>query len=210
MLWRDGGDTFGVTTTAPDGRELVDVEGPAEWRAWLMEHHERPSGVWLALPRKQGEQEPSLTYAAAVEEALAYGWIDSKSNRLDATRSLLWMSPRKPKSGWSKVNKARIAKLEREGRMAAPGRAAVAAAKRSGTWTALDAVEALEVPVDLGRALSADERAMRHFDAFPPSARKGILTWIADAKREETRERRIAETVRLAARNERANQWRPR
>ena len=86
-----------------------------------------------------------------------------------------------------KLNQARLAKLEREGRMAAPGRAAVAAAKRSGTWTALDAVEALEVPVDLGRALSADERAKRHFDAFPPSARKGILTWIADAKREETR-----------------------
>ena len=210
MTAGDGGDTHGVTATAPDGRELVGAAGPAEWRAWLVEHHERRTGIWLVLPRKQGEAEPSLTYDEAVEEALAYGWIDSKSNRLDEARSLLWMSPRRPKSGWSKLNKARIAKLEREGRMAAPGRAVVAAAKRSGTWTALDAVEALEVPVDLGRALSADKRAKRHFDAFPPSARKGILTWIADAKRDETRERRIAETVRLAARNERANQWRPK
>ena len=199
-----------MTTTAPDGRELVEAEGPAEWRAWLAEHHERPSGVWLVLPRKQGDAEPSLTYAEAVEEALAYGWIDSKSNRLDAVRSLLWMSPRKPRSGWSKLNKARIAKLEREGRMAAPGRAVVAAAKRSGTWTALDAVEALEMPADLRRALAADARAKRHFDAFPPSAKKGILAWIAAAKRDVTRERRVVETVRLAARNERANEWRPR
>lgn len=199
-----------MTATAPDGRELVEAAGPAEWRAWLVEHHERQTGVWLVLPRKQGEAEPSLTYDEAVEEALAYGWIDSKSNRLDEARSLLWMSPRRPKSGWSKLNKERIARLEREGRMAAPGRAVVAAARRTGTWNALDAVEALELPADLREALAADAGAKRHFDAFPPSARKGILTWIADAKREETRARRIAETVRLAARNERANQWQPR
>ena len=118
----------------------------------------------------------------------------------------MWMSPRKPSSGWSRSNKERVERLEREGLMTDAGRAAVEAAKRNGSWSLLDSVEALEEPDDLAAALNASPAARAHFDAFPPSARKLILTWIATAKREETRLKRIEETTRLAAENIRANQ----
>ena len=141
-----------------------------------------------------------------VEEALCFGWIDSKAMTLDEERAGMWMSPRKPQSAWSQSNKERVARLERAGRLRPAGIAAIARAKESGAWTLLDSVEALEVPADLAAALARDRDAERHFRAFPPSARKRILFWIASAKREETRRRRVEETVRLAARNERANQ----
>lgn len=189
---------------APDGRPLVHPKSRKGWRLWLSRNHARSPGVWLATYRKETGK-PRVDYAEAVEEALAFGWIDSKSNRLDDERSLLWMSPRKPSSGWSKVNKERIERLERQGLMAEAGRAVVDAAKRSGSWTALDAIEALEEPEDLAEALHASPAARTNFDAFPPSSKKVILTWIATAKREETRRRRVEETVRLAAENVRAN-----
>ena len=120
------------------------------------------------------------------------------------------MTPRKPKSGWSRPNKERIERLLAAGLMAPAGLAAVEAARASGTWTALDAVERLEEPAELARALDADADARRHWDAFPRSAKRGILEWISNAKKPETRARRVAETARLAARDERANQWRPK
>ena len=175
------------------------------WRAWLERHHATSSGVWLVSFRKETEK-PRVEYPEAVEEALCFGWIDSKSTRLDDERTLLWMSPRKPGSGWSRSNKERVARLERDGLMADAGRAAVEAAKRSGAWSALDSVEALEVPDDLAAAFARDRTAKANYDAFPPSSRKLILAWIASAKRPETRAKRIQETVRLAAQNIRANQ----
>lgn len=189
---------------APDGRDMVHPMTRAEWRAWLAENHGRTEGVWVAAYRK-ATGKPRVDYADIVEEALAYGWIDSRANKLDDERSLLWLAPRNPKSGWSRVNKDRIAKLERAGLMAAPGRRAVGEAKRSGAWSSLDKVEALEIPPDLARALAQNETAKTYFEAFPPSSKKIILGWIETAKRPETRSRRIDETVRLAARNERAN-----
>jgi uncharacterized protein YdeI (YjbR/CyaY-like superfamily) len=189
---------------APDGRPFVHPKSRSGWRLWLSRNHARSSGVWLAAYRKETGK-PRVEYADAVEEALAFGWIDSKSNRLDHERTLLWMSPRKPTSGWSKSNKERIERLERLGLMTDAGRAVVDAAKRSGSWTALDAIEALEEPEDLAAALEASPAARTNFDAFPPSSKKIILSWIATAKRQETRRKRVDETVRLAARNIRAN-----
>ena len=136
-----------------------------------------------------------MEYPEAVEEALCFGWIDSKSNKLDELHSLLWMSPRKPRSGWSKSNKERIERLERAGLLTEAGRAVVEDAKRSGAWTSLDSAEALEIPDDLATALAANAEAAANYDAFPPSSKKIILTWIGSAKRPKTRERRIAETV---------------
>lgn len=166
----------------------------------------RPSERRLVRHLQEGDRKPRVEYDDAVEEALAFGWIDSKANTLDDERSLMWMSPRKPKSGWSKLNKERIARLERNGSMAPAGRAVVASAKKSGAWALLDKVEALEVPDDLRDALSGNPLANEFFDRFPPSAKKGILTWVASAKRDATRQKRIEETVRLAAENKRANQ----
>jgi uncharacterized protein YdeI (YjbR/CyaY-like superfamily) len=116
------------------------------------------------------------------------------------------MSPRKPGTGWARTNKERIERLMADGRMAPPGLAKIEAARRDGSWTLLDSVEALEVPADLEQALASYPHAARHFHAFPPSARKRILQWIVLAKKPETRAARVAEAARLANENVRANQ----
>jgi uncharacterized protein YdeI (YjbR/CyaY-like superfamily) len=179
----------------------------AEWRAWLEDNHGRAEGVWL-ISYKKATGKPRVEYEEAVEEALCYGWIDSKPNKLDAERSLLWFAPRKAGTGWSKPNKERVAKLLDAGLMAPAGLAKITAAQADGSWYALDAVEALEIPSDLDQALTANPTARSYFDAFPRSVKRGILEWIATAKRPETRARRVEETVTLAAENVRANQWR--
>lgn len=179
----------------------------AEWRAWLHEHHERDAGVWF-IAYKKATGKPRVEYDEAVEEALCFGWIDSKPQKLDAERSMLWFAPRKPGSGWSRVNKERIARLVAGGLMMPAGLAKIEAARQDGSWDALDAVEALEIPPDLAAALAAYPNASTYFDAFPRSVKRGILEWISNAKKPETRANRIAETARLAEENLRANQWR--
>lgn len=191
---------------ALDAAPQVHAETREAWRAWLDAHHATTPGAWL-VSWKKATGRPFVSYDDAVEEALAVGWVDSQPRTLDAGRAMRYFAPRKAGSGWSAPNKARIARLEAEGRMAPAGAAAVARARADGSWTALDAVEALVVPDDLAAALDAHDGARAHWDAFPRSARRGILEWIVQAKRAETRAGRIEETARLAARNERANQW---
>lgn len=179
----------------------------AAWRAWLHTHHQRPEGVWF-ISYKQATGKPRVTYAEAVEEALCFGWIDSKPQKLDAERSMLWFAPRKSGTGWSRPNKERVERLLASGLMQPAGQARVEAAQRDGSWALLDAVEALEVPPDLAAAFATYPNAAEHFAAFPRSVKRGILEWITLARRPETRARRIAETARLAQENVRANQWR--
>jgi uncharacterized protein YdeI (YjbR/CyaY-like superfamily) len=179
----------------------------AAWRKWLEQNHTRAEGVWL-ISYKKATGKPRFEYDEAVEEALCFGWIDSKPNKLDDERSMLWFAPRKPGTGWSKINKARAEKMIEAGRMTSAGLAKIEAAKRDGSWSALDSIEALEVPPDLATALSANPIAQQHFDTFPRSVKRGILEWIANAKKPETRAKRIEETARLATENIRANQWR--
>lgn len=179
-----------------------------DWRAWLAENHERPDGVWF-VSYKKAAGKPRVEYDEAVEEALCFGWVDSKGRKLDDERTMLWIAPRKAGSGWSKPNKERVERLIRDGRMASAGLAKIEAARKDGSWTALDAVEALEVPPDLARELDAHPDARKHWDAFPRSAKRGILEWISTARKPETRAKRIEETARLAAEGRRANQWRP-
>ena len=180
----------------------------AEWRAWLEANHARPEGVWL-VSWKRATGRPRVEYGEAVEEALCFGWIDAQANTLDDERSMQWFAPRKAGSGWSALNKGRIERLLAEGRMAPAGLAKLEAARADGSWTALDSVEALEVPDDLAAALAGYPDARRHFDAFPPSARKMILGWVGQAKKPETRARRIEETARLAQEDVRAYPRRP-
>ena len=179
----------------------------AEWRTWLAHNHPRAEGVWL-ISYKKATGKPRFEYEEAVEEALCFGWIDSKGNRLDDERSMLWFVPRKARTGWSRPNKARVEKLIKAGLMAPAGLAKIEAAQQDGSWNALDAIEALEIPPDLATALAANPIAQQHFDAFPRSVKRGILEWIATAKKPETRAKRVEETARLAAKNIRANQWR--
>lgn len=179
----------------------------AEWRAWLEQNHTRPEGVWL-VSYKKATGKPRVEYDEAVEEALCFGWIDSKGNKLDEERTLLWFAPRKPKTGWSRPNKERVERLIAAGLMAPAGLAKIETAQQDGSWNALDAVEALEIPPDLAGALAGYSQAQQNFEAFPRSAKRGILEWIVNAKRPETRAKRIEETARLAQDNIRANQWR--
>jgi uncharacterized protein YdeI (YjbR/CyaY-like superfamily) len=188
-----------------DEREHVHVETVREWRSWLRANHRRETGVWLVSWRN-GTGRPRLTYEESVEEALAFGWIDSKGQRLDEERTMLWFSPRKPGSGWSRPNKERIERLERDGRMADAGREAIARAKQDGSWTLLDAVEDLTVPGDLAAAFASNPGSAEHWDGFSRSARRALLAWIVQAKRPETRARRVAEVATKAARGERANE----
>jgi uncharacterized protein YdeI (YjbR/CyaY-like superfamily) len=191
--------TLPANTTHPKTR--------AEWRAWLLAHHARDEGVWL-ITYKKATGKPRVEYEDAVEEALCFGWVDSKPNKLDDERSMLWFAPRKGGTGWSKPNKERVERMIAARLMTPAGLAKVNAAKKDGTWTMLDAVEALEIPPDLAKALTSYKTATANFDAFPRSAKRGILEWILQAKKPETRAKRIEETARLAAENIRANQWR--
>ncbi len=178
----------------------------AELREWLAAHHRQEKGIWLVSFKKE-TGEPRIPYEDICEELVCFGWVDSRPAKLDARRTMLLCTPRKKSSAWSKPNKDRVARMTKAGKMAQAGLDAVKEARASGRWSALDAVERLEVPEDLAAALEARASARQNFDAFPRSARRGILEWIAQAKRPETRARRVEQTARLAAENERANQW---
>jgi uncharacterized protein YdeI (YjbR/CyaY-like superfamily) len=188
---------------ARDERPLVTPRNRAAWRAWLARNHARSAGIWLVYYKKQTGV-PTVTYDEVVEECLCFGWIDSQVRALDTARYCQLITPRKPKSVWSKLNKSRVAKLEKGGLLAPPGIAKIEAAKADGSWAALDRVEALVIPRDLSAALRVNARAQREFAAFSRSTRKHILTWIDSAKRPETRAKRIADTVRLAAEGKKA------
>ena len=184
----------------------IHPETLAAWRAWLEQNHTRTEGIWL-ISYKKATGKARFDYNEAVEVALCFGWIDSKPNTLDEERSRLWFAPRKQGTGWSKLNKERVERLLEQGLIMPAGLAKVEAAKADGSWNALDAIEALEIPPDLAQALAAYEPAAKHFEAFPKSVKRGILEWIATAKKPETRAKRIEETAQLAAQQRRANQW---
>jgi uncharacterized protein YdeI (YjbR/CyaY-like superfamily) len=186
--------------------EQVEVTSRGEWRGWLAANHADSPGIWLVTYKKAAGPERYVAYEEIVLEALAFGWIDGQARAVDDERSAQLLTPRKPKSGWSRPNKRRVEQLEAEGLMTDAGRRAIDIAKENGSWSALDDAENLIEPDELRAALDANPDARRHWDRFPPSARKAILAWISTAKKPETRERRVAETARLAAENVRVNQ----
>jgi uncharacterized protein YdeI (YjbR/CyaY-like superfamily) len=174
---------------------------------WLEKNHATAGSVWLIIYKKDSGT-PSVVYAEAVEEALCFGRVDSKPNKRDDKSYVLYFAARKPKSPWSKINKERVARLIKEKKMHAAGLAKINAAKKDGSWSVLDSVEALIMPGELKKVISKNKKALTHFEAFPPSVKKGIYQWIQSAKTDETREKRITETVNQAEKNIRANQWR--
>jgi uncharacterized protein YdeI (YjbR/CyaY-like superfamily) len=206
--WRLAQATAAPPKRAAADYPRVDIPSRAALRAWLEAAHATSRGAWVVMWKKHVAGQ-HVDAAAVAEEALCFGWIDSLPRALDRDRSMLLITPRKPTSAWSAVNKQRVERLLASGAMTPAGRALVDAAKRSGTWTALDAVEALVLPPDLVAAFAAAATEARtHFDAFPRSAKRGILEWIQTAKKPETRARRIEETVTLAAKNVPAHSWR--
>jgi uncharacterized protein YdeI (YjbR/CyaY-like superfamily) len=189
---------MGVMDDAPH----VHPEDRAAWRAWLEANHATAAGVWLVGWRRG--HGPRVEYEDAVEEALCFGWIDSQGGVIDERRARQYYAPRKPTSGWAATNKARVERLIDDGRMTPAGLAAIERAKANGSWTLLDAVEQGTVPDDLAAALADRPQATANFEAFPKSARRMMLAWVALAKRPETRARRVGQIAERAALNERA------
>jgi uncharacterized protein YdeI (YjbR/CyaY-like superfamily) len=184
------------------GYPIYHAETRAHWRAWLEHNHGNVRGVWLCSWRSADK--PRCPYPDAVEEAICFGWIDSTVSPLDQERILQLMTPRKPKSSWTRLNRARAADMEAAGRMTDAGRAAVRAAQVNGWWTIYDAVEDLIEPDDLDAALNATTEARIAWDGFSPGARKQMLWWVISAAQEDTRAGRIATIVEKAALGERA------
>jgi uncharacterized protein YdeI (YjbR/CyaY-like superfamily) len=178
----------------------------AEWRQWLETHHRSEQSVWLII-YKQASGVATVTYPEAVDEALCFGWIDSKPNKRDDQSYCQFFSKRSPKSNWSRVNKDKVDQLLAQNLIAPAGLESIALAKANGTWTALDEVENLVVPADMQQLLDADPVALGYWNGFPRSVKRGILEWILTAKKPETRQKRIQETVQLAHANVRANQF---
>ena len=190
--------------TKLDNAEIVEAPSRAAWRAWLAAHYQQPDGIWLTLYKKASGQR-QLTYDDAVEEALCFGWIDSLPRKVDEVRYHLFFAPRKKGSVWSALNKRRIERLAAAGLLMPPGLGKIEAARQDGSWAALNAVEALELPPDLAAAFAANPVANQNFQAFPPGVRKQTLQQLAAAKRPETRQQRIARIIDKATRNERTN-----
>ena len=188
-------------------KEAISAADSQEWRAWLKKNHKIKDSVWLIFFKKSSS-EPSIDYSEAVDDALCFGWVDSKPNKRDTRSYYRYFSKRNPKSNWSKINKEKVKRLIEEGKMTESGLKMIELAKETGTWDALNEVEDLIVPEDLQKAFDSNETAFKHWQSFPDSSKKIILEWIFNAKTEKTRTKRILETIKQATQNKRANHYR--
>ncbi len=170
----------------------------AAWRAWLERHHAARTQVWLLLHKKHVD-EPSVRYDEAVEEALCWGWIDGLTKRWDERSYAVRFTPRKPGSVWSESNVERVTRMIAEGRMTPAGQALVDEAKRRGTWDEAASGRLDVTPPDLEAALAGVPAAAARWHEWPATPRRMYVYWVLDAKRPETRARRVAETVRRTA-----------
>jgi uncharacterized protein YdeI (YjbR/CyaY-like superfamily) len=177
-----------------------------EWRQWLEENHASKQAVWVVM-HKKASSKPSISWSDAVDVALCFGWIDSVKRSVDSESSIQFFSKRKPKSAWSKINKAKIERLIEGGLMTAAGLACIETAKQNSSWTILDEVEELTMPDDLKNALDAQPGAASYFSGLSKSVRKAMLQWVMFAKRPETRQNRINEIAQLAALKQKPKQF---
>ena len=184
---------------AAGGEEALFFATVAGWRQWLRRHHGRAVGAWVLLAKKGTRR--GIAYAEALEEALCWGWIDGKIHRRDERSFAQWFCPRRPRSVWSLANRRTVERLVAEGRMQPAGLAKVAEAKRSGRWsTAYASAAPPRMTADVRRVLQ-DAGALAAWRRLAPSRRLQLLYWISDAKRPETRIRRIAGLPTLVREN---------
>jgi uncharacterized protein YdeI (YjbR/CyaY-like superfamily) len=178
--------------------KTLEVQDRSEWRAWLAANHARETEVWLVYYKKDSRK-PSIEYGASVEEALCYGWVDSIIKKLDAERYVRKFTPRKNDSKWSVSNIKRVEQCIKKGIMTEHGMVKVTAAKQSGQWDQpvqrpeLD----FDMPEEFAEALSNNPEAKRTFENLAPTYQKQYLGWIITAKRAETREKRIHDSIQL-------------
>jgi len=181
---------------------IVLFAGPAELEAWLEENHAAPPGLWLKIAKK-GAPEPSVTYGEALELALCFGWIDSQKRGLDETHFLQRFTPRRPRGRWSKINREKAEALIEAGRMRPAGMAEVEAAQADGRWeAAYEGQRNAAVPADLQHALDANPAAAEFFAGLDSANRYAVIYRLDDAKRQETRERRLRKFVAMLERGE--------
>ncbi|MFD7815451.1 YdeI family protein [Streptomyces sp. NPDC059785] len=182
--------------------ETVAFESAEAFRAWLGENHAVSPGIWLKL-RKKSPGTVALDYAQALDVALCYGWIDGRKAKLDDRWWLQRFTPRTPRSKWSKANRDKVAALIEQGRMQPAGQAEIDRARADGRWeAAYDGAKTATVPDDLTAALTADPAAARFFETLDRRNRYAILHRIQDAKKAETRARRIEKYVAMLAKGE--------
>jgi len=179
----------------------------ADWRKWLVNNHETKQSVWLLFYNKKSEK-VSISWSDAVNEALCFGWIDSKKQTIDEFSYRQYYSKRKPNSTWSKINKEKIEQLVKNGLMSKSGLKSIEIAKQNGFWTILDEVEQLIVPKDLKEVLTSYNNAFEYFDSQSKSSKKMLLYWVASAKRPKTRQKRIEEISKLASNGQKPKQLR--
>lgn len=174
--------------------EFFEFKGRLEWRSWLRRNHRRSNGIWVAI-QKKGSDKRGIRLKEAVEEAICFGWIDSRIRRIDENYFIQWYSPRKEDSVWSLINKNRAIAMIESGRMRKEGLRSVEAAKRNGKWQiAYSSKVPIKIPNELAgrlRSLGALER----FKSLPESLKLQYVFWIAQAKRADTRENRINELI---------------
>ena len=182
--------------------ELIATDAQA-WRTWLAERHTETAGVWLVLAKKGTTEPTTLSYDQALEEALCYGWIDGQVRRRDERTYRQRFTPRRARSAWSERNVGIFERLSAEGRVQPAGHAAVEAAKADGRWQAAYAGPAgIAVPDDFAAALAAEPRAQAMFEILTSQNRYAVLYRIDNAKRRDTRARRIEQFVAMLARGE--------
>ena len=172
-----------------------------DWRRWLEFHHDKSTGIWLVYFKKNTKI-PSIAYAEAVEEALCFGWIDSKVKTIDNLRYKQIFSPRNPKSVWSEINKNRVEMMINAGKMTPAGMEKVKMAKTNGQWDKSYGGKVPAVmPEELRNALLQNPQALENFINFSLSSQTTYIYWISSAKRTETRENRISRVVEFSAKN---------
>ncbi|NQZ45329.1 MAG: YdeI/OmpD-associated family protein [Flavobacteriaceae bacterium] len=175
-------------------------ENDTQWRKWLHDNHDRSEGIYLIF-YKVDHARPSMRWEEAVRVALCYGWIDSTVKSLGNGKRRQYFCRRKPKSVWSKVNKTHLIELEKEGLIHKSGYRSIAVAKENGSWSDLDDVENGLIPDELQHTFDAHPKAFENFQMFAPGYRKSYLYWLHQAKRPETRKKRIEEIIALCAAN---------
>lgn len=186
--------------------EVIRFAGPAELEAWLAENHASSPGLWLKIAKK-GAPEPSVTYAEAIELALCFGWIDSQKRGLDEEHFLQRFTPRRPRGRWSRINREKAEALIEAGRMRPAGLAEVEAARGDGRWeAAYEGQRTAKVPADLQRELEGSPAAAEAFAALDGANRYAILYRLDEAKKPETRERRLRKFVAMLERGERVHE----
>jgi len=182
--------------------KIIYAESPTAWRTWLEKFHQSEQAVWLVFYTKASGK-PTLTWSEAVDVALCFGWIDSKKVKASTDSAHQLFSRRKPKSTWSKINKAKLAVLIEKGLLTESGYRSIEIAKQNGSWTILDEVEELIIPNDLHQELNSNPDAFVYFLSLSRSVRKAILQWLVLARRAETRIKRMNEIVEAASKCQR-------